>query len=214
MNMFSQGIANKWDIFGNTNITSATTNFLGHNNAFPLNLKTILAQPINFYTANTERMRISANGFIGLNNTAPNFQLDIITPERQFGELLFRARVAGDITASMNIINLAGQNSTIFVPALFGLQSSATTGSAFNTIGSIDISQDVASLTPISRFFSARDYNPEVLNFSMDRVNVLHNRPLFQWLNALDGLMTMEANGFLGIATTNPGNRLEINSDS
>jgi len=197
---FSQGT--NWRIAGNNNITGGT-NFLGTTNA----------QPIEFRTSNVERMRITSNGFVGLNNSVPNFHLDIITPERPGGELLFRTRVSGDEVASMNIINIAGASNTFFVPALFGLQSNTVAGSAFNTIGSIDSVQDLSNLPPISRFFSARDYNPALNNYSLDRVNVIKNRPLFQWLNGTDGLMIMNANGFVGLTTATPGNRLEINSD-
>jgi len=62
--LLAQGLANKWDISGNT---TTLGNFLG----------TLNNQPLNFRTNNTQRMTINdTTGFVGIGTTAPAFRLD------------------------------------------------------------------------------------------------------------------------------------------
>lgn len=63
---------NNWKTTGNglafpDAVTSSS--FLGTTITVPLNLKTTQAQPINFFTNNTERMRIRGIGLVGIGNT-------------------------------------------------------------------------------------------------------------------------------------------------
>ncbi|MCE3294967.1 MAG: hypothetical protein K0R65_681 [Crocinitomicaceae bacterium] len=221
----NNSVANTWDMFTGSNANNVTAKFrisvLSTAGNEEVRLGTVHNKNMHFMTANLNRVTILRGGgplaqrpgYIGFNNENPNFHLDIMTPERNNGELLLRTRVTGDTNAYMANINLAGVTSTQYIPAWMGKQSAINPNTAFNTIGSIENAQDVASAITISRFISARDYDPNVGDFTLGRVNVVTNRPIFQWVNGVDGLMVMEASGFLGLATANPGNRLEINSD-
>ena len=166
-------------------------------------------------TANIGGTNYNNSGHLGLNNQNPLFHLDINTNNpggSTFGELLLRCRIADDPNAYISFLNIA-TTGTRFIPTLMARQSD-NPSSALNTIGSIRNSQDISTnQEPITRFFSARFYDPTLPNFGLQRVNVVENRRLFGWYNGIDQLMTMEANGFLGLGIITPGNRLEINSD-
>lgn len=221
-------VQNDLEIFTGTIATALTPKFriavlpdgvdINHDNE--VRLGTVANEQMHFTTNNTTRVTIDGGGplsvtrgYVGFNHANPDFHLDIRTPERATGELLIRTRVLGDTTAYMANINMAGAGTLQYTPAWMGKASAINPAPAFNTIGSIETAQDVGGLQAVSRFVSATDYDPSVGDFTLLRVNVLTNRPIFQWQNAVDRLMLMEASGFLGLATTNPGNRLEINSD-
>jgi hypothetical protein len=72
-----------WLITGNTGTTAyngTTGNFLGTTDAQPLVIATTntsSSQPIEFYTNNTEQMRLTSAGKLGIGNNAPNTSLDV-----------------------------------------------------------------------------------------------------------------------------------------
>jgi len=222
---------------GNTNIRF-TNNTIGSlaTDGFQVGItKSGLAQvrqrenlAMKFYTDDVERMHlnptqftappgngINTSGFLGLNNSNPIFHVDINTPNpagSTFGELLLRARIEDDPNAYISFVNITTTGS-IFSPTLMAKQSD-NFHPALNTLGSIVNGQDIATnINPITRFFSAKSYDPAGSNLNLARINVVENRRIFGWFNSIDQLMTMEASGFLGIGTIAPGNRVEINSD-
>lgn len=65
-----------WSLTGNTLASSST--FLGTLNAFPLNIATVQAQPINFGTASTQRMIIDATGKVGIGTATPSAGLHLV----------------------------------------------------------------------------------------------------------------------------------------
>jgi hypothetical protein len=92
--------ATVWALTGNA-ITSAwngtSGNFLGTTNAQPLVIATTNTappQPIQFWTGNTERMRITATGDVGIGTNAPAQKLHVVG-NVQFTGALMPAGVAG-----------------------------------------------------------------------------------------------------------------------
>ena len=74
---FEKNYAQPWQITGNGNATAAS--FVGHANSVPLQIKTTLAQPISFFTNNTQKMIITSTGFVGIGNgfTTPQSRLHL-----------------------------------------------------------------------------------------------------------------------------------------
>jgi hypothetical protein len=224
----SNSVTNNWRMFtggnaGNSTekfrITSLTGTVTDINS---MELGAVQNGTLNFLTNNTQRVTIlgnvgtpfNRNGFVGFNNNNPLFHVDINTQNpggTTYGELLFRARIATDPNAYISFVNIA-TTGPVFVPTLLARQSN-NPSSALSTVGSINNLQDLAANAPITRFYSVLNYDPTVPTLAFTRVNVVTNRRIFSWNNSIDELMTMEASGFLGVATTNPGNRVEINSD-
>ncbi|HLP56409.1 MAG TPA: tail fiber domain-containing protein [Fluviicola sp.] len=223
---------NSWAMFSRTPIG------LGGVTAERFRISTVAGQPnqarlgtvqngsLHFMTRDIDRVTIrndiftpyDRSGFVGFNNPTPSFHLDINTQDPgdgAHGALIFRGRIADDPTAMISFVNISA-DPTLFLPTLLGMQS-ANEFSALNTIGSIDVGQDLAINTePITRFFSSVGYDPTPFlgpDLDLLRANVVENRRLFGWYNGVDLLMTMEASGFLGVGLDNPGNRVEINSD-
>lgn len=89
-----------------------------------------------------------------------------------------------------------------FHPKLFGRQSSLSNGSAANYAGVIDSTQDSGSTA--------------VVNFQahLDTSSPVVTRPIFQWSNWSTKLMTMDADGNLGIGNTSPTSKLHITNTS
>jgi hypothetical protein len=223
----SENVSNNWSMYTGAAAATTTEKFriTSLANSDEMELGTVQNGKLNFITNNKTRITVLADegspynrdGFVGFNNVDPLFHLDINTQNplgSTWGELIFRGRIQDDPDAYISFVNIATVN-TVFVPTLLGRQSD-NTSSALTTIGSIRGNQDLAvNPIPITRFFSAINYDPSIDPpvLSLERANVVENRRLFGWYNGIDQLMTMESSGFLGVATTNPGNRVEINSD-
>ena len=92
-NIIAQGL--NWQINGNAGITGA--NYLGTNNAAPLQLRTTLAQPILFQTNGiNERMRITPTGLVSISNgLAPLSLLHLNSNGNPIGGEVFRTSGPG-----------------------------------------------------------------------------------------------------------------------
>lgn len=95
INVFSQGT--QWRLLGNNNVT-AGTNFLGTTNA----------QPVDFRTNNTQRMRIDATtGFVGVGN---NFTTPLNLVDVRDGNINIGQGIAGNVAASQQSYMIGGNN--------------------------------------------------------------------------------------------------------
>jgi len=70
--------AQYWNTPGGNATTSG--DYIGANSGstFPFELKTLVAQPINFYTSNTPRMTLSSGGSLSIGLTVPSRRLDVL----------------------------------------------------------------------------------------------------------------------------------------
>jgi hypothetical protein len=224
-------ISNSWSMWLTNNAGVSFEQFriantVGGGNRYRVG--TVSNRGLDFTTSDISRITIlptitvpyDRSGFVGFNNAGPLFHLDIRTQNpndgNARGELIFRGRITDDDDAYISFVNLA-TNGPVFIPTLLSRQS-GNPQTALTTVGSITNGQDAPGLTnPVTRFVSARGYDPVatpfVPNLVLARINVIQQRPIFGWQNGVDELMLMRANGFLGVGTSNPGNRVEINSD-
>lgn len=134
------------------------------------------------------------NGEVGIGTTNPYYLFDVIntyTPTESF--LRFRvADAPDDYLAIINTTGAPGQ----FIPKITGFHSS----------------DDRYSLILSGTTSELNDSGTNALvNFDARRTgSPIQNRPLFVWTSYTTKMMTMLANGNLGIGTTSPAHKLEV----
>ena len=165
---------------------------------------------------------VTTDGFVGLNNPAPLFHLDLMTPfinsggSNFGGELFISARPTDVPNSNMGMLNISGGNG-VFTPSLFGNLDAGQSGPALSTIAAITSAQDVNITTnslPVQRFVVGKDWG---INTNLIDPITITNRNAFSWQNVDITNMLMNANGRLKIQTgLNPAatidNRLVITS--
>lgn len=165
-------------------------------------------------SASLERMRIrGADGYIGVNNTNPVFHMDMVTPAFLGGELLYTGKPSDVPQSDLGFCNGAFNNN-VFLPIVFGKVDASQTGPGLQTVGNIDVSQDIPANNAtwgVTRFVSSQGWV-----FNSVGLQPLRQRHLFSWSNASIVGMLMDVNGRLGIrdnmntVTQAPQNRLEV----
>jgi len=130
-----------------------------------------------------------------------NFGIGTRTPERKLDVISSNNNIARFKVDDAPNDNFQIHNSTTvggqFIPLLVGHHQSDNRYS-ISIMGSTIESMDNGS-------------NP-LVNFDARRTNgPIQNRPLFNWTNYNNSRMIMDANGNLGIGTTNPQNKLSVN---
>jgi hypothetical protein len=168
----------------------------------------------NTTPAGLERMRIrGADGYVGVNNVNPLFHMDMITPAFLGGELFHTCKPSDVPKSDLGFCNGAFNNN-VFLPIVFGKVDASQTGPGLQTVGNIDILQDIPANNAnwgVTRFVSSQGWV-----FNSVGLQPLRQRHLFSWSNASIVGMLMDVNGRLGIrdnmntVTQAPRNRLEI----
>ncbi|WP_350284674.1 hypothetical protein [uncultured Croceitalea sp.] len=133
-------------------------------------------------------------GRLGIGTTSPIHHIDVIN-QHQATESFLRFRVKdapNDYFQIANTTGAAGQ----FIPLIKGHRTSDNRYS-ISVMGSTADTNDTGS-NAVVNFDARRTASP------------IQNRPLFVWTSYTDKKMTMLANGNLGIGTTSPSEKLEI----
>lgn len=112
-------------------------------------------------------------------------------------ESLATFTVTDDPTSYFRVYNATTTNSS-FVPAIEGKHSGTNVGLYIIGNGSID-----SGTTPCTVFDSRIGFGGSVAT-----------RPLFHWRNAGSTVMTIDSNGDLGINTTTPNAKLDVNGNA
>ena len=136
------------------------------------------------------------NGPTGIGTTSPSYQLDIIAPQIAGSETLLRLRSSDALNDFLSFQNATG-GSNSFIPAIRGVFTSDNRPSIM-MIGETIPANDNGTW-PV-QVFDSRSNN-----------SFLVNRNLFSWRNFTNELMVMNPSGNLGIGTTTPTHKLEVN---
>ncbi|RZT00336.1 TMF family protein [Aquimarina brevivitae] len=155
---------------------------------------------IYFFNKGTDHlMTLNPNGNLGIGTTNPGSRLDILSNTAlNQTESFMRFKVSDAPSDYLQIFNITGVSNR-FLPAIKGNVQSANISSLI-FIGSTDATNDNSSDNSIMRFDTRRSTNDQGIT----------NRSLFQWTNFDQKLMTMSANGNLGIGTISPTSKLEV----
>ncbi len=187
---------------GTTNITTAGITFAVDGTV----ATSQVPQAITFATGDgatrTERMRINSTGQVGINfipSSASSALTVKSTAVPSTAESIASFFVT-DSSASLNISNASTVDST-FIPSLAFTQATGNTNAASMYQGFITLSDDTGT-EPV-HIFRAQTQNA-------GSYAALTTRPLYQWRNWSTNMMTMLANGNLGIGTTTPSEKLDV----
>ncbi|AXT50740.1 hypothetical protein D1818_07820 [Aquimarina sp. BL5] len=143
-------------------------------------------------------MTLNPSGNLGIGTTNPGAKLDILSNTGQT-ESLMRFKISDAPSDYLQIANSTG-SANQFIPLIKGYHQTDNRYS-LSIMGSTSDAMDNGSNALIN--FNARRSN-----------SVVQTRPLFVWTNYDQKMMTMSANGNLGIGTTNPSVALDVSGTS
>jgi hypothetical protein len=145
----------------------------------------------------------STTANVGIGTTTPAGQFHIEAPNIPgTQEILLKATAADAPNDFLTIQNATGGNG-YFIPNIWGHYTGTLNRGLFFT-GSTNSTNDVVSTFPLISI-DGRQFNSGVHS-------AIVNRPIFQVSNLLTPLMTVNANGNLGIGTNTPGALLDVKS--
>ncbi|WP_299257021.1 hypothetical protein [uncultured Aquimarina sp.] len=139
-------------------------------------------------------MTLNPSGNLGIGTTNPGAKLDILSNTGQT-ESLMRFKISDAPSDYLQIANSTG-SANQFIPLIKGYHETDNRYS-LSIMGSTSDAMDNGSNALIN--FNARRSN-----------SVVQTRPLFVWTNYDQKMMTMSANGNLGIGTTSPQEKFQI----
>lgn len=142
----------------------------------------------------------SATGYIGLNDSTPDFHIDAVTPRLNMNTELFLSFRPSDVPNSrVGFLNPTGVNFR-FNPTVFGFLDASQPGAAFQTFANIDPTQDLTIAStpiPVQKFIVGKGY--DFLDVDIADLSEISNRNAFGWNNGAKTNMLMNAAGMLKI---------------
>ncbi|HXC05384.1 MAG TPA: hypothetical protein VNZ86_11570, partial [Bacteroidia bacterium] len=220
---------NFWSLSGNPVSTAwngTTGNFIGTTSNQPLvvaTTNTATPQPIEFYTNNAERMRLSETGKLGIGQSNPTQLLEVyngnflLSNSGTVGQLQFQGTGTGLTTFQAGAQGTTNINYTLplSAPLVSGYVLSSTTAGVMNWIDPTTLSSSDWHLlgnvgtTPwngtTGNFLGTTDAQPTVIATT----NTASPQPIEFFTNTTEK-MRISASGKLGINQTNPSQLVEV----
>jgi len=132
-----------------------------------------------------------SGGKVGIGTSSPAYDLEVQITETGGVNLKDSAATGGRL-----FFGEGTSSANLFSPTVLG--TAVGVNRSMLIVGEAKVAEDTG-LTPVTSFVARRDDNTAIVN-----------RALFDWKNASTGLMTLLANGNLGIGTATPGSKLEV----
>ena len=158
-------------------------------------LLSVVTRPLfQFRNYGLDIMTMLADGNVGIGTTTPTAKLEVNGPAFPGIENVAKFTVSDDLASSLEIKNGTNTPAT-FIPEIRGTNSTNRTALGTSGVATTDTGTEAVTV-----------FQSVLASFS-----AVVTRPIFQWKNFSTNVMTILANGNVGIGTTTPGEKLEVN---
>ena len=158
------------------------------------------------FTVDTDKLVVEGDtGNVGIGTTSPGYKLDIVSPASEARNAIMKGSTADDANSAFYIANgtlTAGE----FRPGFIGIKS-ADANSPLTFYGRINPTYDTGTNALVR--FVAQTWTGDDLDGTSGAPVV---RPLFQFIGSgiIGNVMTVAANGNVGIGTSAPDTKLDV----